>query len=165
MFKLWIGGAVALLAFGGAGDAAELGARYTSYRDLHQETQYGSLFLNEGSIRYRDSRQRKRFVLITGDGALKLPVQQGYCFVFNHYDSPTGNDVPHIYRAVIRKSFSDGRETEDSLERTFSPTSSVVSADLPDLCISGTNNVARIDLEFSSDDGSNFDWKISFALD
>ena len=137
---------------------------YTTYRDLHQETQYGSLFFNEGAIRYRDNRRLKRFNRIVADGHIDLPKQGGYCFVFNHYDSPGGNDVPRIYRAVITKSFSDGRQTEEPFEGRFTPTSSVVSPDLPDLCISGTNNVTTVSVVFSSDDGTNFDWRISFDL-
>lgn len=144
--------------------AAGLGARYDSYRDLHQATAYGSLFFNEGAIRYRQSRQLKRFVQVTADGPLDLPAQAGYCFAFNHYnDSPGISDVTHVYRATITKTFSDGRKTEEPFGGTFAPTTKLVSPDLPDLCISGTNNVTQIAIAFTSDAGTDFDWKISFS--
>ena len=133
--------------------AAERGDRFDSYRDMHVGTQYGSLFFNEGSIRLLDSRSRKRFVEITGAGELKLPSQEGYCFVFNHYDSPNGNGVNQKYRVKISKVFTDGRNTEQNLVGDYVPTDNVVSSQLPDWCIAGILNVSKVSLEFSSDDG------------
>ncbi len=145
--------------------AAEPGRRFDSYLDLHRETAYGSLFFNEGSIRYRDSRQKKRFVAIKGSGDLNLPSQQGYCFVLNHYDSPSGkNDVTLQYRAKILKWLSDGRQTEERVAESYVPTTNPVSPRLPDLCVSGIRNVSKVSIEFSSDDGNDFDWNISFAV-
>ena len=143
--------------------AAGLGPRYDSYRDLHQATAYGSLFFNEGAIRYRQSRQLKRFVQVTSDGVLDLPPQAGYCFVFNHYDDSPGPIVSHVYRATITKTFADGGAMEEPFAGTFTPTAELVSSDLPDLCISGTHNVTHIAIAFTSDDGTNFDWRISFS--
>jgi hypothetical protein len=158
-----LGIGVALVAAQAA--AAELGQRFDSYLDMHQGTAYGSLFFNEGSIRYQQSRQRKRFVAIRGNGALNLPSQQGYCFVLNHYDSPTGkNNVEIRYRTKIVKWFADGTETEERIERPYTPTTNSVSPNLPDLCVSGIQNVLKVAIEFNSDDGKHFDWSISFAI-
>jgi hypothetical protein len=151
------------LASSASAVAAERGDKFDSYRDMHSATQYGSLFLNEGSIRYQDSRSRKRFVKITGVGELNLPSQEGYCFVFNHYDSPNGNGVNQKYRLKISKLFADGKNTEQKLERDYAPTDDVVSSNLPDWCIAGTTNVSKVSLEFSSDDGY-FNRAISFVI-
>jgi hypothetical protein len=124
--------------------AADRGAKFDSYRDMHSGTQYGSLFFNDGSIRLQDSRSRKRFVVITGAGELNLPSQEGYCFVFNHYDSPNGNGINQKYRLKITKLFTDGRNTEQKLERDYAPTKDVVSSTLPDWCIAGTSNVSKV---------------------
>jgi hypothetical protein len=153
-FGLWISDA----------DAAGLGAKFGSYRDLHRETDYGSLFFNEGSIRYEQSRQRKRFLEITGDGELELPPQRGYCFVLNHYNSPNGDSLNHSYSAIIEKVFADGRRTHQVVERSYRPTTIVVSSDLPDLCISGVRSVSNVSIRFSSSDGEYFDWRISFRV-
>ena len=153
-----------VVASAAVGSAADLGTRCNSYRDMHEATPYGSLFFNVGAIRNRQNRELKRFAQITENGPVKLPSQGGYCFVFNHYDSPSGNDVKHIYRATITKTFSDGRTTEEPFEGKFTPTSRIISPDLPDLCISGTNGVVEIAIAFSSSDGTHFDWNISFSL-
>jgi hypothetical protein len=133
--------------------AAELGSKFDSYRDLHGNTQYGSLFFNTGSIRLADSRSRKRFVEITGAGELNLPSQEGYCFVFNHYGSPSGTGVNQKYSIKISKVFTDGRQTEQKLAQDYAPTDDVVSSRLPDWCIAGVSSVSKISLEFTSDDG------------
>jgi hypothetical protein len=151
------------LTWPGAAAAADRGAKYDSYRDMHSGTQYGSLFFNEGSIRLQDSRSRKRFVLITGAGELNLPSQQGYCFVFNHYGSPDGNRASQKYRVKITKLLLDGSSKEQKLERDYAPTNDVVSSVLPDWCIAGTSNASKVSLEFSSDDGY-FDRAISFSV-
>lgn len=138
----------------GGAVAAELGKRFDSWRDMHDGTQYGSLFLNEGSIRLQDSRSRKRFVEINGSGELNLSPQEGYCFVFNHYGSSSGNGISQKYRLKISKAFTDGRSnTEENLAEDFSPTDNVVSSRLPDWCVGGLLNVSKVSLQFSSDDG------------
>ena len=144
--------------------AAELGQKYTSYLDMHKETAYGSLFFNEGAIRERDSRNRKRFAAIKGNGDVDLPSQQGYCFVFNHYGRGETATATFQYRAKITKEFKDGRKTEQTISRPYSPTDDPVSPNLPDLCVSGLNNVSKVSIDFSSDDGDNFSWTISFAI-
>ena len=145
--------------------AADLGKRYESYLDMHQDTAYGSLFFNEGAIRIIDSRQRKRFIMISGDGDLNLPSQQGYCFVFNHYSSPTAKpDVTLRYGAKIIKHLKDGTQASEVFDGAYSPTNKPTSSNVPDLCVSGIRNVAKISIEFSSDDGTHFSWKISFAV-
>jgi hypothetical protein len=144
--------------------AADLGQKYTSYLDMHRETSYGSLFFNEGSIRESDSRQRKRFVAIRGSGDINLPPQQGYCFVFNHYGRDQKSEASFQYRAKITKEFKDGRRTEQLVSRSFAPTDDPVSSILPDLCVSGINNVSKVSIDFSSDDGDSFNWTVSFAV-
>ncbi len=145
--------------------AAELGQHYDNYRDMHEKTQYGSLFFNEGAIRKEDSRRLKRFVEVSGNGELKdLPHQQGYCFVFNHYDSPNGNSKLHTYQGKISKSFQDGRHAEEIVESTYRPASHDWSSDLPDLCVTGIRGVTRVSIAFSSDDGTYFDSTIAFAI-
>jgi hypothetical protein len=154
------------LAFGCSGAAAaDLGKRYESYLDMHQETAYGSLFFNDGAIRYKDSRTRKRFLTISGDGDVSLPSQQGYCFVFNHYGSP--NAKPNVtlkYGAKIVKLLKQGTKTEEIFSGTYSPTDEPTSSILPDLCVSGIHNVSKVDIDFNSDDSAHFNWKISFAV-
>lgn len=156
-------GAVFLLGSTGTGIAAPEN-RYDSYRDLHRDTQYGSLFFNEGAIRSKQSKQRKRFIEIEKNGLLDLPSQDGYCFVFNHYESPSGNDVLRKYWAKIKKDYTDGQSIDEYFEGGYTPTSNVVSPDLPDLCITGTNNVVLVSIEFGSNDGLSFNWKISFRI-
>jgi hypothetical protein len=152
-----------VLASSGDAIAAERGDKFDSYRDMHADTQYGSLFFNEGSIRLLDSRSRKRFVKITGAGELSLPSQEGYCFVFNHYGSSSGTGVNQKYRLKISKVFADGRNKEEKLVGDYAPTDNVVSSRLPDWCIAGLLNVSKVSLEFSSDDGY-FDRTISMSI-
>jgi hypothetical protein len=162
LHRLALGGIMTLMASGAM--AAELGQHYDSYRDMHEKTQYGSLFFNEGAIRVEQSRVLKRFIAITGDGELNLPSQQGYCFVFNHYDSPNGNSVTHTYRAKISKWFNDGTQTDQLIPRTYKPASENWSSDLPDICVNGIRRVTKVAIAFSSDDEKYFDWNISFAV-
>ena len=144
--------------------AAGLGDKYTSYVSMHRDTDYGSLFLNEGSVRIEESRARKHFAAIKGSGEIILPANRGYCFVFNHYDSPSGNDTKSVkYRAKIEKRFSDGTTTVEPFESSYVPTKKVWSSNLPDLCLRGLRDVTNISIEFSSDDGRAFNWNISFA--
>lgn len=151
-------------AIPGPSTAADLGTKYDSYRDLHDRTQYGALFLNEGAIRLPESRWKKQFVVINGTGELNLPSQQGYCFVFNHYGAPSGVGESQKYRLKISRAFTDGRAlAEQMLAEDFSPTDSVISSNLPDWCIAGTLSVSKVSLEFSSDDGY-FNRTISFAV-
>jgi len=152
-----------VLASSSGAMAAERSDKFDSYRDMHAGTQYGSLFLNDGSIRLLDSRSRKRFVKITGAGELNLPSQEGYCFVFNHYGSSSGTGVNQKYRVKISKVFTDGRNTEEKLVGDYAPTDNVVSSKLPDWCIAGILNVSKVSLEFSSDDGY-FDRTISISI-
>ncbi len=144
--------------------AAELGDKFDSYRDLHEQTQYGTLFFNATAIRTQESRWKKRFVKINGAGELSLPSQEGYCFVFNHYGAPNGVDDSQKYRLKISRVFTDGRSpTEQLLAQDFTPTDSAISSNLPDWCVSGTLNVSKVSLEFSSDDGY-FNRALSFSI-
>ena len=144
--------------------AAPLGKRYTSYVSMHRSTDYGSLFLNEGSVRIEHSRKRKRFLTVTDSGDVAMPRQTGYCFLFNHYDSPDGNDTTkRTYRAKIKKQFANGTEAVDSFEGSFIPTKKLWSSDAPDLCVRGIRGVSKVAIEFTSDDGKYFEWNISFA--
>ncbi len=144
--------------------AAELGQHYDNYRDMHEKTQYGSLFFNEGAIRKEDSRRLKRFVEVSGNGELNdLPHQEGYCFVFNHYGSPNGNSKLRAYQGKISKWFQDGRQTEQVVPSTYTPASHDWSSDLPDLCVTAIRNVTKVSIAFSSDDGA-FDSTIAFAI-
>ena len=144
--------------------AAELGDKFDSYRDLHEQTQYGTLFFNATAIRPQDNRWKKRFAKISGVGELSLPSQEGYCFVFNHYGAPTAVSGSQGYRLKISRVFTDGRApAEQMLAQDFTPTDSVVSPNLPDWCVAGTLNVSKMSLEFSSDDGY-FNRMISFPI-
>lgn len=157
--------ALILMAFASnSARSAELGQHYDSYRDMHEQTGYGSLFFNQGAIRHTDNLSLKRFVAIIGDGELTLPSQDGYCFVFNHYQSPNGNSASHKYQGKISKWFKDRRRTIQIIRNTFTPASQSWSSDLPDLCFTGIDNVARISIEFSSDDDSYFNRNVSFSL-
>lgn len=153
---------VGLIAASGC-SAAPLGKRYASYVSMHRSTEYGSLFLNEGSATLEQSRARKRFVTVTASGDVTIPSQRAYCFVFNHYDSPTGNDtIKRTYRANIKKVFANGTETLEPFEGTYTPTKKLWSTDAPDLCVRGLRDVKKLSLEFSANDGKYFDWTIAF---
>ena len=145
--------------------AADLGREFDSYRDMHRDTQYGSLFFNRGAIRYTDSRSKKRFVQINGSGEIQLPAQEGYCFVFNHFsDNPDEvRFAPQRYSVKISKTFEDGRETTQILERDFTPTDDLVSPYLPDWCIAAISTALKVSLEFKSADRI-FDRRISFPV-
>jgi hypothetical protein len=144
--------------------AAGLGSSFDNYRDLHEKTAYWSLFFNETAIRYRDSRMRMRFRMVDGEGSLELPAQQGYCFVLNHYtDDPDLVATDRKYRAEIRKISKDGAVFNDKpLERPFSPTDDRFSANMPDICLSSTFNIATIELKFISD--GTPDRSIAFSI-
>jgi hypothetical protein len=144
--------------------AADLGLRFDSYRDMHAQTPYGSLFFNQGAIRHRDDLSFKRFVVINGNGALdSLPSQQGYCFVFNHFDSPDGNSKVRTYRAKISKLYSDGTSNDEVVQNTFKPASEDWTSGPPDVCVSSIGDVTKVAITFSSDDGS-FNRNISFPV-
>jgi hypothetical protein len=143
---------------------AELGEKYTSYRNLHRDTDYGSLFLNVGHFRVTDSRHNKDFREILGDGNLQLPEQRGYCFVLNHFGSPNGPQRNHYYSWKIEKTSRDGQITVESDRRSYDATDNIVSGKLPDLCISGLRNVATLQIAFSSTDGTYFDRSIVIDL-
>ena len=146
---------VALVALSTSCLAGSLGDKFDSYRDLHERTAYWSLFFNEGAIRYRDSRNRKRFQAVVGGGHIELPQQQGFCFVFNHYtDDPGLIRTNRKYRAEIEKLFNDGSKRVEVVERPFSPTDDVYSSNLPDVCVSAFYNVTSASIKFSTDDGN-----------
>jgi len=144
--------------------SAELGNQFDSYRDLHSQTAYGSLFFNRGAINYHQNRSRKNFIAIKGSGMLDLPQQQGYCFVFNHYtDDPDRQGKTGItYTATISKTFSDGRRTVEKVPRQFDPADWVTSPNLPDHCISGLNMVTQVDVAFAADADDAFNWSVWF---
>ncbi len=156
---------VSFITFMGGTHAAHLGQRHNSYRDLHKDTDYGSLFLNEGHFRVIDSRRNKDFIEIVGDGEIELPNQRGYCFVINHYvGTTTQTEEKHTYKVKIIKSRSDGSKTTETVERLYSPTPNVWSSKLPDLCVSGLRNVISVILNFSSSDGDYFTRTIFFDM-
>lgn len=152
-----------LLCSGSQALSAPLGAPYDSYRDMHRETAYGSLFFNETAIRHSENLERKRFRAVSGNGDVELPTQQGYCFVFNHYGRPTYDRKTRNYRAKITKTSADGTSKVETVEQSFDPTDDPISAHPPDLCVSGIRNVSKVAIDFTSDDGDYFDWHISFV--
>ncbi|PIT03305.1 hypothetical protein TSA1_22975 [Bradyrhizobium nitroreducens] len=143
--------------------AAQLGASYDSYRDMHRDTAYGSLFFNATAIRHADNLAKKRFRAVTASGDIELPSQQGYCFVFNHYGRPTLDGKSHSYRAKITKLMIDGTNRLETVEQAFDPTDDLSSTSPPDLCIAGIRNVSKVTIEFTSDDNNYFDWQITFV--
>lgn len=140
--------------------AARLGNEYDSYRNLHRETDYGSLFINIGHFRTEDSRRNKDFREIVDDGALELPEQRGYCFVINHYGSPNGAPRDHYYSIRIEKTLRNGQVTNETKRSAYKTTNYVLARKLPDLCISGLWNVVKLRVSFSSTDGDYFDRSI-----
>lgn len=144
--------------------AANLAQRYTSYNALHTQTDYGSLFLNEGHFRINDSRRNKDFIEIEGNGDVALPKQRGYCFAFNHYGSPYGDNVAHRYTVKISKQLADGSWSEEEFTRSYRTTAKSWSGDLPDLCISGLAQVSAMKLSLSSTDGTYFNRQLTIAL-
>jgi hypothetical protein len=144
--------------------AATLGNSFDSFRDLHRDTAYGSLFFNETAIRRSDDLVKKRFRAVTGAGDIELPAQQGYCFVFNHYGRPNDDGkASHTYRAKISKTFADGRTAVELFQESFSPTDELTSSNSPNVCIAGIRNVSKVTIDFGSDDSDYFDWHISFV--
>jgi hypothetical protein len=147
----------------GSAHAAQLGQYYDSYRDLHRDTQYGSIFFNEGAIRKEESRSRKRFHEILGTGTLDLPKQEGYCFVFNHYGSSDSEDKQGNYRVSISWLFPGGKSFSQTIDLHFTPTSDVVSSALPDFCISRLVDAIRVKLQVRSNH-AEFNRNIELAL-
>ncbi|WFU27259.1 hypothetical protein QA649_13915 [Bradyrhizobium sp. CB1717] len=129
---------------------------------MHRETAYGSLFFNETAIRHRENLERKRFRAVPAGGDVELPVQQGYCFVFNHYGRPTYDGRARSYLAKITKTLVDGTSRVETVEQAFEPTDDISSSNPPDLCVSGIRNVSKVTVDFTSNDGDYFDWHISF---
>lgn len=147
--------------------SAALSTKYGSYRDLHRDTAYGSLFFNAGAATSADNAWRKRFTMIVGDGSLNLPSQIGYCFVFNHYGSTNGDNQQWTYSGTIHKHFTDGRDdTDQVVPGTFTSTNSVISSSFPSLCINGgLNNVDQVSVSFTSTEpGQPFQRTISFRV-
>jgi hypothetical protein len=151
------------MTMGSTAMAAELGQQYDSYRDMHERTSYGGLFFNEGAIRVEQSRSLKRFKAITGSGTLNLPPQNGYCFVFNHYN-PDGNSKSHTYKWKITKWRGSEPDKPEEDDRPYTPAADVWAAKLPDLCVDGIQGVTKVAIELTSDDGKYFDWNISFDI-
>ena len=143
--------------------AAGLGASFDSFRDIHRDTAYGSLFFNETAIRHSENLVKKRFRAVSGNGELDLPAQQGYCFVLNHYGRPTVDGKVRTYRAKISKILTDGRTTTELVEQSFYPTDDLESSNVPDLCVAGVRNASKVAIDFTSDDQDYFDWHISFT--
>lgn len=138
---------------------------YDSYRDLHQNTRYGALLFNKGAIRDIDNRSRKNFFEVEDSGQVKLPPQSGYCFVFNHYTGDESSLSQHSYSAKIIKIFSDGRKsTKQIITRTFTPTNDIYSSSFPSLCVTVVQKLRRVEIEFTSDSGDDFNWNISFDV-
>jgi len=147
------------------GYTASLGPQYGSYRDMRRNSEYGDLFFNRDATRQSESRVLRRFVKVSGSGALELPRQRGYCFVFNHYDRPNGNDKRVKYFAKIEKTFADGSKTNETVEGGFTPTPTIWSTEPPDACIRGLRDVKSVSIEFGSDDGKAFNWQIEFQTE
>ena len=146
-------------------DGAAFGRPYSSCRDMHEQTRYGSLFLNIGHFRPSDSKRNRDYQLINGNGDLGgLPEQPGYCFVFNHYNENTAGQS-HYYTATITKRKKGGSSSQESLREPYKPTDSLTSCRLPDLCVVASEEVEGIDIRFSSTDGDYFDRNISLRLD
>ena len=155
---------VALMVSTAQGIAAGLGDQFTTYRDLHGGTSYGSLFFNATAVRYSDSQWKKRFQLVTGSGDLQLPSQQGYCFVLNHYtDDLSLVGKSKKYLIAIQKTFVDRTKKKESIEVAFSPTDDVYSSSLPCFCMSALFGVSDVSFTLRSNDGG-FERRISFQL-
>lgn len=155
---------VALLAWVSPGFAASLGEEYTSYRNLHVNTDYGALFINVGHFRTRSHDANKDFREIVGGGdVMGLRPQRGYCLAFNHYE-PSRAGERHRYSYEITKVKTDGTQTVERGSGRFVVTSKSWSSDMPDLCVSGLWSVERLIITFTSTDGDRFDRTVAFEV-
>lgn len=147
--------------------AASLGGvELTSYRDLHGQTEYGALFLNVGQFNTAGSRSHRRFREVVGSGEFaSLPSQRGFCFAFNHFGSEAAAGSWRTYAAKTIKTKMDGSTYEENFSGRYQITSEIVARDLPDFCISGLNDVAKLEIQFSGEDGGGFNRTISFKIE
>ena len=137
---------------------AEFGMQLNGYIEMHTKSDYGSLL-------FRDETVDQRFILINGDGELRLPVQSRYCFVLNHYSQQKGfQNVLRTYRAKTTKWYSETESSTELFRNRYIPTADETSEAITDYCIKGVAGVVKIEIEFGSDDGSSFRHKIFFRL-
>lgn len=141
-----------------AGVGAELGQRFDTYTEMHLKTKYGALF-------FSDEPPEQHFTAINGDGELTLPFQDHYCFVLNHYDLQKGfANMLRTYRAKTIKWLDQTHAKTELFREQYIPTADETSELVTDYCIYGTKDVVKIEIEFSSNDGSFFDHDILFRL-
>jgi hypothetical protein len=131
-------------------EAAELGSRFDSRDGMHRNTPYGALFFNEGATHKVQNRSVRNYVMVEGEGDLALPRQAGYCFLFNHR-LLGGHNLLRTYRAAIIKWKTDSRQPVDSAGGSFVRNGDNPSNIPPDICISGLQDVTRVEIEFSFD--------------
>ena len=144
--------------------AAGLGGKFSPLEAMHQ-TPYGSLFFIEDTANDFAIRRGAIFVLIQGDGNLRLPTQsQGYCFAFNHYTITDRSKLSKTYRARIRKTLANGKIKSENFSAEFIPTPIITSPAVPNLCINGVSGVTLIQIEFNSEAGPAFSRTIAFSL-
>jgi hypothetical protein len=144
--------------------AAELGTPLDDYEVLHKRTDYGALFFNKEATNKLENNDTKNFAIIDGDGDISLPMQAGYCFLFNHYDPRRGyrNSI-RSYGAMIIKWKSTGKTSSEPFSGNFIPTADPDSDDPPDLCVNGLQDVIKVEIRFSFDHAPSFTRRILFS--
>lgn len=135
--------------------AADLGATYVSYSEMHTKSKYGAVFFATGATEKADIRRLHVFTEVSGDGDLLLPTQSGYCFVVNHYSVELGYaGLTRHYRASISKQFGHSPPLSQSVRYSFLPTSEPESEQVDDVCISHLTDVTAIAIDIRLDNAT-----------
>lgn len=136
----------------------------TSYRDMHRDSDYGTLFFNKDAVNPSQNKWKKSFFEILKDGHLTLPKQRGYCFLLTHYRSGSQETGSFHYKVRIKKTFRNGKSKSEIHSSQFVPTPLYNSNKFPDVCVSGLRGVKNVELEFSTTDPRILKWNISFSV-
>lgn len=142
--------------------ALALEIQFPDHSSYQENTPYGTLIFNQSADTVGKNRRLKRFVRIGSNGEVKLPQQDGYCFYLNHFKE-VNDGRQRRYSVTVTKYYSGTIVTELPVKRTFRPTGRLGSNRGPDYCVEEVRDTNRIKLEFSSDAGRAFLWKISFT--
>jgi hypothetical protein len=119
---------------------------------MHTKSKYGTLFFVPSAVEKRDIPVLRTFTTVVGDGELSLQLQQGYCFVINHYDLQLGYlNRSRYYRANITKQFAQDKPLSTPVRYMFIPTTEPVSVQIDDLCVSHMSDVIEVGIEFRLD--------------
>lgn len=136
--------------------AAEIKEKeFTSFRDMHQDTEYGAWFINMGTIRAAEFKEKRLFREIVGMGEIEeLPDQRGFCFVMNNFGSerPPGSRGELIVTLVKRGQLAvaGGKFVEETTQKMdpigYADTADVQARNPPFFCVSQLNGVTEMEI-------------------